>query len=158
MAQCDAGSGSHPLHQWRLNGSCQQCLQRFSRAQLKHGLTVSLLHLAQLLFVLGVNVERVGPQRILHAPLGVIHPALDLGGVRSNDRLASETVVLPWMISMTSAVLRFAIQRLMLSFIVILMASLLHYSLSRKSVGRYNAGMIRVLQVAGCRLGQAGYD
>jgi len=44
-------------------------------------------------------------------------------GVRSNERLASATVVLPWMISMTSAVLRFAVQRLMLSSIVILIAT-----------------------------------
>lgn len=40
-------------------------------------------------------------------------------GVRSKDRLASATVVLPWMIPMTSAVLRFAVQRLLLSSIVI---------------------------------------
>ena len=24
MAQCDAGSGSHPLHQWRFNGSVSE--------------------------------------------------------------------------------------------------------------------------------------
>ena len=41
----------------------------------------------------------------------------------SKDRLASDTVVLPWMISMTSAVLRFAVHRLMLSSIVLLMAT-----------------------------------
>lgn len=36
-------------------------------------------------------------------------------GKRSTDRLASATVVLPWMISMTDAVARLAVKRVMLS-------------------------------------------
>jgi hypothetical protein len=43
-------------------------------------------------------------------------------GEMSNERLASEIEVLPWMISMTSAALRLAVHLLMSSSIVILMA------------------------------------
>lgn len=39
------------------------------------------------------------------------HSSISEGGI-SNDRLASATVVFPWMISITSAVLRLAVQRL----------------------------------------------
>jgi hypothetical protein len=42
-------------------------------------------------------------------------------GVMSNARLASATLVLPWMISVTSAAFRFAVHRLNSSSITMLM-------------------------------------
>jgi hypothetical protein len=44
-------------------------------------------------------------------------------GVGSKDRIASDSVVSPWMISITKAVFRFAVHRLTLSPIVILIAA-----------------------------------
>ena len=64
----------------------------FSRAQLQHGLTIGLLQILQLLRVLLANVERFGAQGIFHPSFGVVDPALSEGD-RSNDRMASATVV-----------------------------------------------------------------
>lgn len=50
------------------------------------------------------------------------HPSISEGG-RSWVLLASNTRVLPWMISRTNAVLRFAVQRLVSSSINVLMVS-----------------------------------
>jgi hypothetical protein len=59
-------------------------------------------------------------------------------GVRSNARLASATVVLPWMISSTKADFRRAVQRLISSSITTLIGlSLGKYLLSRISMGQY---------------------
>ena len=44
-------------------------------------------------------------------------------GDRPKDRLASATVVLPWIVSIARAVCRFAVHHLMLSSIVILIAT-----------------------------------
>src|SRR3546814_5452849 len=59
-------------------------------------------------------------------------------GVRSNCRLASATVVLPWMISSTSADFRRAVQRLISSSITALIdVSFARLHLSRFSLGHY---------------------
>ncbi|WP_236694934.1 hypothetical protein, partial [Rhodobacter capsulatus] len=59
-----------PLHEGR---------QLFSGTQFQHRLAIGFLQILELLFVLLANIERVGAQGILHAPLRVLDPALDLG-------------------------------------------------------------------------------
>src|SRR3546814_16517791 len=62
-------------------------------------------------------------------------------GVRSNCRLASATVVLPWMISSTSADFRRAVQRLISSSITALIdVSFARLNLSRFSLGHNRHG------------------
>ncbi len=51
---------------------------------------------------------------------------------------ASATVVLPWMMSSTSALLRFAAQRLMSSSIFVFIVNFLDYDVSRFSLGQDN--------------------
>lgn len=50
----------------------------FSGTQLQHRFPVGLLQLLDLLLVLLTDVQRVGTQRVLHAPLRLIDPGLDL--------------------------------------------------------------------------------
>ncbi|KAB2530542.1 hypothetical protein AL035_21845, partial [Salipiger aestuarii] len=88
-----------------------------------HRLAISFLQVPEPLFVLLADVARVGAQRILHAALRVLAPPLISEGVGSKDRIASDSVVSPWMISITKAVFRFAVHRLTLSPIVILIAA-----------------------------------
>ncbi len=58
-------------------------LQLFSCTQFKHGLAIGFLKILQLLLILGVNVEGIGTQAILHPSLGIFNPSLNLGGDRS---------------------------------------------------------------------------
>jgi hypothetical protein len=48
--------------------------------QLKHRLAIGLLQILRLLVVLGMDVERIGPQRFLHVALGILGPSLDRRG------------------------------------------------------------------------------
>ena len=112
----------------------------FSRAQLQHGLAIRLLKILELTLVLLAHVLGIGALRVLHAPLAVIDPLLDLRGDRSYWRLASATVVLPWMMSSTSALLRLAVQRLMSSSIFVLIVNSVNYDVSRFSLGQYRTG------------------
>ena len=93
----------------------------FSRMQLRHGFAIGLLQVLQLLLA---NVERVRTQRILHSPLRVINPTLNPGGRKVEGPAGpGHGDLAPSMISITGAVLRFAVQRLMLSSMVTLIAT-----------------------------------
>ncbi|AOJ07570.1 hypothetical protein WS71_09790 [Burkholderia mayonis] len=61
------------------------------------------------------------------------------GDNKSYARLAAATVVLPWMMSSTSALLRFAVHRLMSSSILMLIAVSSSYDVSRFSLGQYSS-------------------
>lgn len=95
---------------------------RRSRTQWGPALAMGLLQVSKLLLILRADVERVGAQGDLHAALRIFDLARDLRRC-ANDRPASDTVALLWMISITRAVFRFAAQCLMLSSSVTLITT-----------------------------------
>ena len=95
----------------------------FSGAQLQQGRAAGFLQVLELLLVLRAAIQRVGAQGILHVPFHVLHPARDLGwrqvermAGRGHRRLARDDLD-------DARCLRCAVHRLMLSSIVILIAT-----------------------------------
>lgn len=109
-------------------------------ALLFHRLAVGLLQVLQLALVLLPHVLGLGPQGVLHAPLAVLDPGLDVR--RRPIKLPARLGVLPRMISRTSADFRRAVHRLISSSIVMLIGYFLaRLPLGRKSVGQYNVAL-----------------
>lgn len=89
----------------------------FGRADLQHCLVVGPLQVLQLALVPLAHVLCLARRVFSNPPLPFSTQPSISGGVRSNWRLAAATIVLPWLISRTSADLRPATQRLITSSI-----------------------------------------
>ena len=55
-------------------------MEFFSRSELQHGFSISLLEIPELTLILLADVFRLGAKSVFHAGLALIDPILDLGG------------------------------------------------------------------------------